>query len=411
MLFSGCSGASLTDPSVETAEPAETIAAAEKAIPAIAHPLTRAEVEAIPVARAGMTEDELRAICVRYMQMMKSIPWTPDGDIRYDNPPAVANREDGTVSLPAGTIYGGMPYTSAGGDLLCFMDYYDEETGVLKVSGLGLGINNILGNTCSPCTFWGWARVSTTMVLDDISRINPSGGYVALGPAQYDFDKPFTDTPTITRENGEQIMYQCYALLKPASGLVTYPKGTYGHTRMSVETPTVVYKEDGTIDGDKSTVRLSDQTPNTRNVTDENGKVTYIGNVDTPFTFRALYDSGYLTFEIPELVGQAPVEEAEVTLVLPNDDPARFFEGKITANYAISRVDAFLLDENGNETELGHALGNCYGERARVISVTTAASQRSLSRLVPKGESCRIAFRVRLGNGETFTLDPVTVTP
>ena len=227
-----------------------------------------------------------------------------------------------------------------------------------------------------------------------------------------DFDKAFTDTPTITHENGEQVMYQCYALLKPASGLVTYPKGTYGHTRMSVETPNVVYKDDGTIDGEKSTVRLSDQTPATRSVTDENGAVTGIGNVDTPFTFRALYDAGYLTFEIPELVGQAPIEEAEVTLVLPNNDPARFFDGKITANYAISRVDAFLIGENGEGENVGHALGHCYKDRARNVSVgNVITSRRTLSQLVPAGETCRIAFRVRLGNGETVMLDPVTVTP
>ena len=48
--------------------------------PAITPPVTRADVEAIPIANASMTEDELRAICVRYMTLEKSVEWTHSTD-------------------------------------------------------------------------------------------------------------------------------------------------------------------------------------------------------------------------------------------------------------------------------------------------------------------------------------------
>ena len=414
LLLSACQSASPASSAGETETAAPPVTRKKTTVPTVARPFRRAELDALPVARPDMTEEELRDVCVRYMVMMKSIPWTPDATMKYACTYAQASDTSGNLILTAGKIYQGTPYTSAAGDLSCFLDFYDEDTGVLRVADLKSAVGSVLGNTCSTAAVWSWARVSPSITLKGVPFMNAAHGYVPLGPVQYDFTQDSfnrgQDTKDIVAANGEETMFACYALLKPASGVMTYPRETTGHVRMCVEAAKVVRDDAGKINGDRSTVLCAEQHSVQNAVKDEvNGAMSAIGEKGKVYTFRQLFNAGYIAFEIPELCGRAAVEPASVSLELPGGDPARVLEGAVTSNYMISRVDALLVNESGEETELGHALGYCYEERARNVPVSSILQRISLHRQFPGLSEIAVTFRVRLGNGETVTLDPVSV--
>ena len=58
----------------------ETRTEADPAIPLIRRTLKKSDFEALPVANAGMTNEELRRICVEYYRMMGEIRWTLSDD-------------------------------------------------------------------------------------------------------------------------------------------------------------------------------------------------------------------------------------------------------------------------------------------------------------------------------------------
>ena len=58
----------------------------------------------------------------------------------------------------------------------------------------------------------------------------------------------------LAAENGEQVMFESYALIQPADGL-----NNQGHIRLASSTATVVRNEDGTINGEKSWMLYCDQ--------------------------------------------------------------------------------------------------------------------------------------------------------
>ena len=47
-------------------------------------PLTWEDIEAIPVAKASMTSDELRQICADFFRLMQTFRWTPSQDFNYN---------------------------------------------------------------------------------------------------------------------------------------------------------------------------------------------------------------------------------------------------------------------------------------------------------------------------------------
>ena len=61
----------------ESTEPAEETGKEEDGL-SVPKPLTRAEIEALPIASEGMTEDEMRKLCVDFYVLQGSFQWTPN---------------------------------------------------------------------------------------------------------------------------------------------------------------------------------------------------------------------------------------------------------------------------------------------------------------------------------------------
>jgi len=404
-----------TDPAATA--PAETVTAETKETeekkhsdqnPEIAQPFDAEELKAIPVATAEMTQDQLRDICVRYMVLQASVVWTPDFDLSYECTYAATADRDGHLNLPAIRRYGGQPYSSAARDIWALLDHYDPETGILYASQYGASVGTVIGNNCGTACFWGWSRISSTITFSGTRTMCYNRGCIPLGPYTYDTEKTenfdVITTQMICDSNGEDTMYESYALLQKASGIAMYNAGITGHTRMVKENATVVRDGAGKIDPDQSYVVCVEQGSTQRaETTEENGQVFYIGSRDSKYSFRELFNTGYLPFEVPELCGKAAVQKAKAELISSDQTVASISEGTVEANYCISRVDAIFTDADGKIAYQTNALGSSNATDQYKMKISKVFLLTQLSRRLKKGQSYTLTMTARLGNGETLT--------
>ena len=318
----------------------------EKAVPS---PLSWADMDAIPVASADMTEEQLRQIVLDFFRLQLTFQWTPREDFDY-----TIVCYDELRNMKAGTVYAGLPYqgNAGNGNLYIAMEYYDPETGRLDNADRNWQALTVrLGNQCFSGPAWAWSRVvnsNKTYAAYDSTHKN---GYLIVGDYEYQAAR-WSETTTFTRdvckENGEQRMFESYALVKPADGLNRRCEAS--HTRMVSSYPVVVRNEDGTINGDESYVLYMDQASSWKDYTTEDGTNVLIqGNIDKKTTFTELYHKYYIPFTFGELIGTEPVEPAQVTLELPEQATiSALATGVITTNYPIAYVRATVTDDSGN---------------------------------------------------------------
>jgi len=331
--------------------PGETTApATESNYPEIKDKLTWEKIKAFPVKRSDMTVDEMRQLCVDFFRFTKSALWTPDASFKY-----IRNNQGTVDEVNKGAIYGSLPYVGLGsGNIYRMMDYLNEETGVLDIKRAAQ-VPSLFGNQCSIGSYWAWGRVVNSADYEWTQDIVVSNGFIRVGPYTYDDNKDSfsadDNTVTVCQNNGTQVMYQSYALMQLADGLVQYT--TSGHVMMCSAVPYVEYVE-GTdmIDGDKSYLYIIDQHQGWTEGSNSSGdSYFYKKYVDRKMTFSELFDDSYLPFTFAEFQGTDPVEETECNFSFTGDTITvnQLFSGKVTANYGISDIYAVVKDASGKE--------------------------------------------------------------
>ena len=129
-------------------------------------------------------------------------------------------------------------------------------------------------------------------------------------------------------------MYESYAMMKPADGLVCN-----GHVRMNSAVPTVVRNADGTIDPDASYTYVREQVcyvshKNHLRIAPDGTHYTAQGRVEYHNTFRQLLTEGYIPFTFAEFKDPSRVEPVRIRLAVEPELKERV----LSANYAISDV-------------------------------------------------------------------------
>ena len=343
MLFClcGCGGNN------QTAEPVQTTAPpAPKVKTNVAEPLTWEKINAIPVANDTMSEQELRQICLDTFRLQLTFGWTPNITVDYNS--GMADK-----TFHAGQVYGGPPYQSGRfGNIYKWMYFYDEENGMLDLTGG----NDTLAKICNQCTggaITGWGRVVNTMNFTGTNEMTEAAGCLRVGPYTYAssiLNYGQRDTYAICNDNGAATMWESYAALKPADGIVNYkPEG--GHVRMVVSV-NVVRNSDGSINGLQSTLTYMDQWAEYSTATQSNGIPYEVeGGVDVVMTFMDVFNNGYLPFTFAELNGQNAVEKAEASLNYPGNTikADELSRAVIKSNYIMSDISVSVVDASGKE--------------------------------------------------------------
>ena len=313
-------------------------------------PLQQSHIDAIPVATADMTEDQLRQIVLDFFKLQLTFQWSPKESFAYSITTYKKPR-----SFDKNTVYAGLPYQGASqaGNIYWAMQYYDPETGILDNTGMdGQAFSQLLGNHCTSSPYWAWARVVNSTPQYANVRMTKHYGFLPVG--DYDYKMvAWTEeesTKNVCKEAGEQRMFEAYAQLKPADGVyMFYSLGGNSHCRMVSAAPVVVRNSDGTINGDESYILYMDQGSTLKDYVAEDGSTVQLqGKVDEKATFTELFTKSYITFTFGEFLGTDPVEKAQVTTNLPGEATLQdAINCTITANYPMAYTHITLTDATG----------------------------------------------------------------
>ena len=307
------------------------------------------------------TVEELRETAVQAMHDMLSIQWSVSEPFMYNKTGAVSHKD---YRYEADTVYNGLPYADGQTNLYVWLEYYDLETGHLRMEGDGQWLNDILGNTCAGSLMWAWSTVCDSLTGNYVNtNMTPAYGCLPVGPYTFPNFEFLTDytggvTGQICAHNGLEVMFESYAQAKMADA-VTNSKSE--HTMMLIEDATVVRNADGSIDPLQSYVMLQDQAAGTGDkfyeYTGEDGQLyQYTGRtgpIAVKMTFKDLFDATYIPVTTAEFLGQEAYAKPEVKFskesVASLDE---MYNGTITCNYPMSLVKFIATDANGNETDL-----------------------------------------------------------
>jgi len=312
--------------------------------------LTWENLNAFPLKNENMTVREMRQLCADYYNFSKTFTWVANEDNTYD-----AGAGYGINTYYGNSVYGGFAYVSLGtGNLYRFMDFMDEKTGVVNLAEANK-YPTLFGNQCSQSAYYAWGRFVNSLETSIYTAyMVESNGYIPVGP--YTYDKTITEytadygTGKIIEDNGAEVMYESYAQMQIADGLVRKFPG--GHTVMCVGDPVVVRDENGKIDPEKSYIMASDQTAGWSTTTNAMGdSYSYTKNVNAKWSFSYILEKGYLPFTFGEFLGTDPIEETVVTYSHTGDKISQgtLFGSTVTSNYDILDIYAVFTDSEGNE--------------------------------------------------------------
>ena len=315
--------------------------------PTLNEKLTWDRINAQPVKSSDMTIQEMREACVSFMRFSKTAMWIPNAELTF-----VKNAQGDEDTMSKGMIYAGFPYMQfSTGNVYRLMDYMNDENGVVDMEAF-ITYPQALGNQCSSSTYWAWGRVINSCKGSYTVRLTHANGCLRVGPYTYDDDQLTFDkntTKMICQQNGEDVMYESYAQLHLADGVVNYT--TAGHVRMVSSEPHVVYYN-GKIDPFNSYITVLEQGQSWLEYTNESGDTAQMkANVDKKETFFDLYQKSYIPFTYAEFLGTKGVDETQCSVNLSGDsvDAASLFSAQVTSNFGISDVYVSLKNDSGKE--------------------------------------------------------------
>ncbi len=369
----------------------------------VVKPITWADIDALPIANDQMSEQEVRKLCLDYMTMMLHFFWTPS------NQADLVSKGKVTKTFQEGQVYAGIPYVAGVmGNLYTAMEYYDEKTGVMDVSK-GMETIGRWGNQCSGSTLWAWNRACTSLNYHSTTNMHETKGCIRVGPWQYTggntgngegYYAEGCGTDKICEENGEQVIYESYALTKPADGIVS---STQAHVQMIAAFPKVVRKEDGTIDGSMSFMYYTDQDGIYHSDLQSDGShYEYVGGYRTEISFKALMKKHYVPFTFEELNDPEAIQKSVTALDYCGETVTidQLATAKVISNYCISDITFVVKDENGEQVL--RSLTPIYYKKTtannRIARVYDALAECDLSDYADGKHTIEISARI--GSGE-----------
>ena len=386
--------------------------------PILKNKLTREAINAFPVKSKEMSIHQLRQLCADFFRFSKKAQWICDHDVDY-----IRNANGTQDRMEEGQIYSGLPYTRMGtGNVYRTLDYMDEN-GVLNVSA---AINKKkfskvypfetfrnFGNQCANGAYVGWGRVINSVDYNVTATMLQANGFLRVGPYTYPDDMTRLDgeknSTAICLENGEQTMFESYAALQLADGLVYFT--TAGHVVMCTAAPVVVRNADGTINGEESYLCITEQAQKwTEQVTQDGQSYLMKPSVDDKRTFAKLFEKGYLPFTFAEFLGKHPIEDTVCELSHKGDTitARELFKTHITSNYGIFDAYATITDDEGKE--LYHHAVRCLRAGCKDLEfVRYAAEPKVHNNVETRGEfpvpgTYNLTITVQLATGEHPTV-------
>ena len=399
------------------------------------------QINSFPLKTKDMTVAQMRQAVIDFMFFNKTYLWTPDQTVNF-----VKNAKGSADTMYQGQVYGGLPYVGvATGNPYRMMDYINPETGLLDMEkaipalaykdSLTMADLKYFGSQCSVNVYWAWGRIMNSAKYQWTASVVPKNDFIMLGDVKIpDIDgwSLAYNTKACCAENGEQVMYEGYAKLQKADGLVYWT--TAGHLVMAYTDAVVVRNADGTIDGEKSYVYLIDQAQTWKTLTNDAGDTFQHKNgINEKYTFKKLFTTSYIPFTFKEFTGEASIQDTMVHLVkddtylvsgtiresdrkyvttkttetLAWDD---IFTCRVKSNYGIADVYVTLHTESGQEFYRHAVRTGTAGNKNLAMAETGAEVTVWKLANVVKNRSYSGKIEVQLATGERVVIFDGTIT-
>ena len=297
---------------------------------------------------------ELRQRALKAMEDLLSVQWRAPRNISY--------RKNGCVGAKlfhyeTDKIYAGIPYTNGDMGLMQFLEYYDEESGMLKFDGTNEEFNQQLGGTCACGVMWSWCTVCHSLTGEFVNYdMVKKYGCIPVGSYEYDYSiDSFRELQTkdIMEKHGKDVMFDAYAHVLPADAVES---SNNNHTMMCLSPAHTVYTEDGKIDGEESYIIIRDQRGGYKKdfyeVEEDGETVHYSGRTAFKYSFNRLWDEWYLPVTTAEFLGTEPYQPAEVALDCEVKSLADLQNASVRCNYPMAVVKVIAADADGAESRI-----------------------------------------------------------
>ena len=196
--------------------------------------------------------EDRRNIVVDYMRDMLTVLWRAETDVEYQLSTGYP------LSIKAGRVYSGLPYTYGCGTTAGFL----EGAGAPDAKGIytipGDLLNAVsgatyarVGNDCASAVFVAYAQIGASVKAADPEYMYEDYGFIKVGEYEtktYANSKgrPRLDnTIMICMDNGTDVMYEAYSQLKKGDMLTSSP-GSGDHVILVTDV-NVVYKNEKKI--------------------------------------------------------------------------------------------------------------------------------------------------------------------
>ena len=304
---------------------------------------------------------EMRLRAVNAFEDVLSVRWSVPGDLIYNKTGSLSQK---TFHYDADTTYAGLFYSSSSTGLFQFLEYYDYETGRICYPGDTEELKETLGASCADALLWGLTAVCNSVTGPYYPACMVyKNGYLPVGNYTYDYDIEsfnFLPTPQIIKDNGNDVMVDAYAKVKPGDMITST---TVNHAAMVISYPLVKYKKDGSVDLNKSFITVQDQRGGVGSEFYEREEgseiIRYSGCVSVEYTFANLLKKGFLPVTTAEFAGTKPYEACTVSIDKKNCKTIdQLRSATISSNYPLAVVNLIVADQFGNQTVMGRHLFN-----------------------------------------------------
>ena len=304
---------------------------------------------------------ELRLTAVEAMRQLLSVQWCTDHVITYKKNGPVSGKQ---FLHEPGYTYAGVLYSSASSGLFQFMEYYNQESGLLEYSGSADELKLDLGSSCADALLWSWSTVCNSVKggFYPVMMV-PANGYIPVGEYTFrDNISSYNEMPSyaIIDENPKAVILDAYAKCLPADAIISTPKN---HAMMVIEPAVVVKNADGTINPEDSYLMIQDQRGGSSNTSfyevEEDGHTLYFsGRTSAKITFAKLYEDDYIPLTCAEFTGDKAYDKATLTATEGVNSIDALLQAEVESNYPLAVINLIITDSKGKQTIADRMLFN-----------------------------------------------------
>ncbi|MBE6564293.1 MAG: hypothetical protein E7655_03325 [Ruminococcaceae bacterium] len=301
--------------------------------------------------------DVMRERTIDYFDRMSQMEWSTPKTLDYRTATTFTTK----LVYEAGQTYTGMMYSSTRKPSTSIEEFATYLNGNKQYIG-PTDYPYLMGVDCgAPRLAWayGGALINTGLYSSDFEfmiNYNDKTNKVITTVGEYDTSgyksgsdiNAYTSFDRICKPNGEKVMFEAYAQIRPCDYVVKRSKGssstTDQHILLAVKDAAVFRSTDGSISGVRSYLTLSEQTCT---VYDVDGKKT-TWRLNEKRSFNNLYTNGYIPLTLHSLKSET-VEKPDLTF-----DKGSYSEGidlvgrgTIKSNYVLFSVNAAITDASG----------------------------------------------------------------